>query len=167
MKAIVLLFLAGICLSSLYTHAQTAPADKSLAPHVFVASTPCSSGTKPLSGIPREAACELIKWELRILGNTGKHTSGTYILDCTYGMAKQGTRGFINGGSRLHREGKWTITKGTTTNPAAVIYRLDPGKPQASVSFLRLNKNLLHLLDSDNRLMIGTGAWSYTLSRIQ
>jgi hypothetical protein len=163
----VIIFLAGMCFGVLYAYAQVAPADNSKTPAVFVASTPCSGGTRPLPDIPREAGCELIKWKLQLFGDTGKHTSGIYILDCTYGMPKQGTRGFINGGNRLHREGKWTIIKGTGTNPAAIIYRLDPDKPQASVSFLRLNKDLLHLLDSRNQLMIGTGAWSYTLNRIQ
>jgi hypothetical protein len=82
-------------------------------------------------------------------------------------MAKQGTRGFINGGSRLHREGKWATINSKGTNAAAIIYRLDPDKPQVAVSFLRLNENLFHLLDSSGQLMIGTGAWSYTLNRIQ
>jgi hypothetical protein len=137
------------------------------APDVFVASTPCSAGTRPLPGIPAEAGCELIKWELKLSGDTGKQGSGTYILDCDYGMPKQGTRGFINGGTHLHREGKWVIIKGTGTNPSAVIYRLDPDKPRSSISFLRLNESLLHLLDSHQQLMIGTGAWSYTLNRVQ
>ncbi|HTD99607.1 MAG TPA: hypothetical protein VK668_09975 [Mucilaginibacter sp.] len=170
MKAILrtgLLFLAGIYFSSLYACAQVATADKSSAPAVFVASTPCSPGSKPLPGIPREAGCELIKWELQIFGDTGKHASGTYILDCTYGMPKQGTRGFINGGSRLHLEGKWVTIKSTATNPAAIIYRLDAGKSGGSISFLRLNENLLHLLDTHDQLMIGTGAWSYTLTKIR
>jgi len=163
MKAIVkpvLLFLAGIYFGGGYACAQKAPT-------VFVASTPCSGNTKPLPGIPKDAGCELIKWELRLLKDTGEQTSGTYILDCMYGMPKQGTRGFINGGSSLHREGKWTIIKGTPTNPGAIIYKLDPDQPNTSISFLRLNENFLHLLDSHNQLMIGTGAWSYTLSRIQ
>jgi len=82
-------------------------------------------------------------------------------------MPKQGTRGFINGGNRLYREGKWTIVKGRGANPSAITYRLDPDKPLVSVSLLRLNENLLHLLDSHQQLMIGTGAWSYTLNRIQ
>jgi hypothetical protein len=163
---IFFLFLAGINFSARYAHAQTTPADKSAAPAVFVASTPCSPGTKPLPGIPMEAGCELIKWELRLSGGTGKRNMGTYTLHCTYGMPKQGTRGFINGGSRIHREGVWTMRKGVPTNPAAIIYVLDPEKPPAAISFLRLNENLLHLLDSHNQLMIGTGAWSYTLNQI-
>jgi len=81
-------------------------------------------------------------------------------------MPKQGTKGFIQG-KQLHREGKWIMVKGTGTNPAAIIYRLDPDKPLESISFLRLNENLIHLLDSDQQLMTGTGAWSYTLNRVK
>jgi hypothetical protein len=133
------------------------------APVVYVASTPCSTGTRPLPGIPPgKTGCELIKWVLKLSGDG----TGTYILDCDYGMPKQGTRGFINGGTRLHREGKWVIVKETHTNPSAVIYCLDPDKPAESISFIRLNDNLLHLLDSSGQLMTGTGAWSYTLSRV-
>ena len=170
MKATVrtfFLFLAGMYFCVPRTYAQAPPTDRSSVPAVFVASTPCSSNTKPLAGISREAGCELIKWELRLWGESGKPTSGVYVRDCTYGMPKQGARGFIDGGSRLHRKGKWTVIKGIGINPAAIIYRLDPDTPRVSVSFLRLNDNLLHLLDSHNQLMIGTGAWSYTLNREQ
>ena len=89
------------------------------------------------------------------------------MLDCDYGMPKQGTRDFINGGNHLHREGRWMIIQGAPANPSAIIYRLDPDKPAESISFVRLNENLLHLLDDHGQLMIGTGAWSYTLSRIR
>ncbi len=93
-------------------------------------------------------------------------TSGTYVLNCDYGMPLQGTRRFINGGTHLHREGKWVITKCTPANSSFVIYKLDPDKPEESISFIRLNENLLHLLDEQKQLMIGNGEWSYTLSRV-
>ena len=149
----------------MYARAQSSGAGGSPVPIVFVASTPCTRGTKPLPGIPKEAGCELIKWHLKLSGD-GKQIPGAYILDCDYGMPKQGTRGFINGGTHLHRKGKWIIVKGTQSNPSAVIYRFDPEKPEESISFMRLNENLLHLLDSNNQLMIGNGAWSFTLSRV-
>jgi len=134
---------------------------------VFVASTPCSTGTRPLPGIPPgQTGCELIKWTLKLSGD-GTQSPGTYVLDCDYGMPKQGTKGFINGGTHLRREGKWAVAKGMSSNPSAVIYRLDPDKPSESVSFVRLNENLLHLLDSHQQLMNGTGAWSYTLSKVK
>jgi len=157
MKHRVFLFyaiLAGLLFTTNCVHGQV----------VYVASTPCSSGTKPLPGIPADAGCELIKWQLKLFGSGEKSNPGTYILDCDYGLPKQGTRGFINGGKHIHREGKWAIVKGSTY-PNAGIYRLDPDQPKVSISFIRLNENLLHLLDSDQHLMIGTGAWSYTLNR--
>jgi len=149
-------------LSPMHACTQTPAAGSSL-PVVFVASTPCSAGTRPLPGIPESAGCELIKWKLKLFGGAG---AGTYVLDCDYGLPRQGTRGFIQVGQHLHKEGKWVIIKGAGANPAAIVYRFDPDNPPASVSFLRLNENLLHLLDSKQQLMIGTGAWSYTLNRV-
>lgn len=128
----------------------------------YVASTPCSPGTKPVPGIPANAPCELIKWKLVL---AGKGETGAYSLDCYYGLPNQGSRDFINGGTRIRRSGKWVKQHGMPGNPLAVIYQFDPGSPQ-SISFLRLNNNLLHLLDSKQQLMTGTGAWSYTLNKI-
>jgi hypothetical protein len=148
-----------------YVYGQPPGAGKSPAPAVYVASTPCSSVTRPLPGIPASAGCELMKWKLTLYGSGEKQDPGTYILNCDYGLPLQGTRSFINGGTHLHRKGKWIAVKGTAAYPNALIYRLDPDQPKVSVSLLRLNENLLHLLDSDQHLMIGSGAWSYTLNR--
>jgi len=162
MKRHAVIFL--ICLSSQFLMTVHAYSQSG----TFVASTPCSIGTRPIPGIPQgKSGCELIKWHLTLSGMGDNKTSGTYMLDCDYGMPKQGTRGFINGGTHLHREGKWIIEKGIPANPSAIIYRLDPDKPTESISFIRLNENLLHLLDDHGQLMIGNGAWSYTLSRIK
>ncbi|MEW9503578.1 hypothetical protein, partial [Jeotgalibacillus marinus] len=73
---------------------------------------------------------------------------------------------FVNA-HHLHREGKWETVKTVFANAPAIICRLDPDQPSASISFLKLNDHLLHLLDNKQRLMIGTGGWSYTLNRIQ
>lgn len=136
-------------------------------PAEFVATTPCSIGTKPLPGMAQDAQCDLIKWDLKLFENKVKQMSGTYVLDCNYGLSQQGTKELKQGGKHLHREGKWVIVKGTKTNPAAVIYRLDPDRPKESISFLRLNKNLIHLLDNHQHVMIGNGGSSYTLNRVQ
>ena len=152
-------------LASVSTHTRAQTSKTAIA--VFVASTPCSVGTRPVPGIlPGQTGCDLIKWRLKLSGD-GKQAPGAYILDCDYGIPKQGTRGFINGGTHLHREGKWSVAKGMASNPSAIIYRLDPDKPSESISFVRLNENLLHLLDSHQQLMNGTGAWSYTLSKVK
>jgi len=177
MGLFVLLLLARpVCCQTAVAALPPAPSTAhSQAPVVYVASTPCTAGTRPLPGIPREAACELMLWKLQLLGDAGKTLSrsagevrsGTYVLDCDYGLPRQGTKGLINGGQHLHRDGNWAIVKGKKGDPSAVIYRLDPDKPQEAVSFLRLNANVLHLLDGDQRLMIGTAGWSYSFNSIQ
>jgi len=133
---------------------------------VFVASTPCSQGTKPLPGIPASADCELIKWHLTLFQDNSTKTPTDFKLQCVYGLPKQGTTGFIGGGKKVDLEGKWTIVKGTTANPNAIVYRLTPGNTTETISFLKLNDDLLHLLDSQQHLMIGSAAWSYTLNRM-
>jgi hypothetical protein len=129
---------------------------------IYVASTPCTAGTRPLPGIPANAGCELIKWKLVLSGSPG---NGRYLLDCYYGLPQQGTKALINGGTRVQRSGKWTGRKGIPGYPNATLYQLDPGLPAISISFLRVSDNLLHLLDDQQHLLIGTGAWSYTLNK--
>jgi hypothetical protein len=135
-------------------------------PAIYVASTPCSAGTRPLPGMHLTGKCELIQWKLQIFGIAGDSSKRSHILDCDYGIAKQGTRRLVDGGTHLHREGKWTVQTGMAGNPAAVVFCLDPDKPKESVYLLKLSGELLHLLDSDRRLMTGTAAWSYTLNKI-
>ncbi|WP_257667915.1 hypothetical protein [Parapedobacter tibetensis] len=157
----------GAFLMAINVYCQTAFTGSSTDSVIFVASTPCSAGTRPLPGIPAKAACELIKWELKLFGGSEAQQSGTYMLDCDFGEPKQGTKELMHGGTHLHRDGKWMIVNGTETDPSAIIYQLDPDKPGESVSFLRLNENLIHLLDNEQQLMIGNGGWSYTLNRIK
>lgn len=135
-------------------------------PAIYVASTPCSAGTRPLPGMRLTGKCELIQWKLQIFGIAGDSSKRSYILDCDYGTAKQGTRKLADGGTHLHREGKWAVQTGMAGNAAAVVFCLDPDKPKESVYLLKLSGELLHLLDSDRRLMTGTAAWSYTLNKM-
>ena len=145
---------------------QTNTPSRSSVRGIFVASTPCSNGTRPLPGIPVNADCELIKWNLTLYQDEFKKTPTTYKLSCLYGLPEQGTPGLIGGGKKIEMEGKWTIIKGTRSNPNAIVYRLIDNNTIKTISFLNLSPDLLHLLDSDHRLMIGSAAWSYTLNRI-
>lgn len=134
---------------------------------VFLASTPCSQGTKPLPGIPVNADCKLIKWRLVLYEDKVKKTPTIYKLHCVYGSPKKGTTGLVDGGKIIELEGKWTIVKGTASKPQATVYQLQDNRTDQTISFLKLNNDLLHLLDSDLRLMIGSAAWSYTLNKVR
>src|SRR5438105_5146560 len=95
---------------------------------IFVASTPCSQGTRPLPGIPVNADCEFIKWNLTLYQDESKKTPTTYKLHCLFGLPKQGTTGFIGGGKKVEMEGNWTIIKGTASSRNGIVYRLDDSK---------------------------------------
>lgn len=124
---------------------------------VYVASTPCSQGTRPLPGMDLQTGCELMKWKLVL----HEHT---FELHCDYGMTQASTKGFSKGKS-LDLSGSWTIQKGTPAHPQATVYRLHDNKTDKNISFIRLSGELLHLLDANGGLMIGNGGWSYTLSK--
>ena len=133
---------------------------------VYVASTPCSNGTKPLPGIPSNADCEFISWKLTLYGDTAAKAPSSYQLHYTYGMSQPGTPGFIGGGTTVDMEGNVAITRDTNSGTDRIIYRLTDTKTNKIISFLKLNDYLLHLLDSDDKLMIGNAGWSYTLNGI-
>ncbi|TKK69270.1 hypothetical protein FC093_08095 [Ilyomonas limi] len=133
---------------------------------VFVASTPCSEGTRPLPEIPVHADCELIRWNLTLYQNPKTFTPTTYKLRYTYGLAQQGTPGFTGGGTTVEEQGVWKMVNGILSKPDAIIYRLTNNKTNQTIAFLKLSDDLLHLLDTDEHLMIGTAAWTYTLNRI-
>jgi hypothetical protein len=76
-------------------------------------------------------------------------------------MPRQGTRGFSDGAVTKEQSGK--LTKSKYRN--AETYTLTTEDSPVSLSFLKLNENVLHLLDAAKNLMVGNGAWSYTLNR--
>jgi hypothetical protein len=82
-------------------------------------------------------------------------------------MTKPSTTEFMNGGTTVNMQGKWSVSKGTATDPEAIVYTLDPDKPATSIQFVKLTDQLLHLLDKSKRLMIGNPGWSYTLNAKQ
>ena len=120
----------------------------------FEATTPCDEVSRSLLHIPSTDKCAMMKWALTL-------TPTTYELMYTYGIDKQGTRGFSEGAVTKKQSGKLTKSKYKNTE----IYTLTSDS-SPSLSFLKLNENVLHLLDANKNLMVGNGAWSYTLNRI-
>lgn len=62
-------------------------------------------------------------------------------------------------------EGKWTIRKGFGGDSNAIVYQLDPDKPEKSISFLAGDENVLFFIDKDTHLYVGDSNFSYTLNR--
>jgi len=169
MKQVRLFFAStslAVCLEITNSCSQTIKSENSSVLGVFKASTPCDDMAKTMLEIPSITKCELMKWNLTLYQDPKTFTPSDYKLICEYGLPKQGTKDFMEGAKTIELKGKWTIGKGTNETAGAVVYKLNADSSSISLSFLKPDQNLIHLLDQDKRLMIGNGAWSYTLNRV-
>ena len=62
-------------------------------------------------------------------------------------------------------KGKWSIERGTPTNPQATVYRLDMGA--VSLLLLKGDEQVLFVLDQDKGFLVGNAQYSYTLNRVK
>ena len=131
---------------------------------VFVASTPCNEEVRPLHNIPAEADCDLIKWKLILYRDAKMKSPTRFVLHSEWGYHID-NRTYETRGTNDKVEGKWKIVKGIQANPQAEVYQLNPDQPGLSVSFLKLDDNVIHLMDKHGNLAIGNGGWSFTLNR--
>ncbi|HEX7903195.1 MAG TPA: hypothetical protein VF487_04880 [Chitinophagaceae bacterium] len=133
---------------------------------VFAGTTPCGQMIRPLHKVPEETDCALVQWRLTLYQDPVSLKPTTYKLSSVNRFIVKGTNMYSEPGTTSEAEGKWTIVRGTKTNPSVITYRLESDKPEKSISFLKLGDSLIHLLDNNGRLMIGNESFSYTLSRV-
>jgi hypothetical protein len=66
---------------------------------------------------------------------------------------------------KIKWNGKWSIVKGTKSDPDAIVYRLEAPDSKADLSFLKLDENVLYVLDREGKPLVGNAHFSYTLNR--
>jgi len=126
----------------------------------FAGSSPCGELFRQALRIPSDAACDLVQWELTLRRDAKTQAPSHYELRGEYGSVAEGKPGLAGGGKTLERRGAWTIGKGSRSDPDAIVYELD-----GIVSLVQVDANILHVLNPDLSLMVGTSGWSYTLNR--
>ena len=128
---------------------------------IYEGTTPCTDAVKKILNIPADKKCDMMRWRLSIYKDSKKSIPSDFDLFYTYGIGKQGTKGFTEDAITVELKGKLTIYKiGIST-----VYNLYDDSSKITLSFLQPDQNLLHLLNENKQLMIGTGAWSYTINR--
>lgn len=132
------------------TPALPATNDSSI-PGTFVGRSPCLEVAREINKAVNDD-CMKLKWDLTLYLDPVTHNPTTYKLKGTLYRKQIG-------------EGRWTIVKGTKTNPKAVVYQLDPDKAAGSLLFLKADDNILFFLDKEMNLLKGNGDFSYTLNR--
>lgn len=100
--------------------------------------------------------CEKIKFALAL------YTDPTSGASTTYQMA----RIYVGrGNDRTINEGNWSITRGTSLDPQAVVYQLDGGAPEEFQSFWAIGADILFILDENLNPRVGTAGYGYALNR--
>src|SRR6267154_3381356 len=102
------------------------------------------------------AACDKIKITLSMFERPLDHAPTTYQLE----------RVGEDGNARITTRGHWTRTTGAPVDANAVVARLDENTPPQFTRYMVVGNKLLLMLDQSDDLLVGNGAWSYTLSRV-
>jgi hypothetical protein len=119
---------------------------------IFEGRTPCLDFAKDHNWSVAPG-CFKLKWKLIL--NKDPHT----FLPTTYQLRR------VIDNQPHETEGKWTLVKGTTTDPNAMIYQLDPDKGVESISLLAGDENVIFFLNKKLDLYVGNGDFSFTLNR--
>jgi hypothetical protein len=119
----------------------------------FVGSTPADQNVRQSLKISLTEKCDFIKWKL----NLNDPVPGQFKLVINYGEAQPNTPGFWGGGHSSTFTGSYIMDK--------AIFQLNSDDMGAPLYLLMIDENLLHILSPQKKVMIGTGGWSYTLSR--
>jgi hypothetical protein len=96
--------------------------------------------------------CFKLKW--RLILNRDPET----LVPTTYTLKRTGSR-------QADIVGKWAMIQGVPSNPQAIIYQLDPDKPEKALSLLVGDENVLFFLNKEKQLYVGNGDFSFTLNR--
>lgn len=140
---------------------------------VFAGTTPCGNVIRPIHKINpepdcplEECKCMMVEWELTLYmeGTTNEPTR--YKLTGINRHTVKETNMYSEPGIKSEAEGRWAIVRGTKTNPNPIFYQLNPDKPGMGLRFLKLSDNILHIVDENEKLMIGNEFFSYTLNRV-
>ena len=162
MKRVVLVIVAVPSIIVVFSVNSCRALTNSSAFGTFVGTSLCADIAKPLLNIPPGASCDRIKWNLILNSDARSQMPTTYELNAEYGFHVD-NRTFVTSAS-IQVMGRWRVVNGSRKDPTEVVVQLDPGRSQ-TISFVMLDDNLLHLLDKDQSLMVGSAAQSYTLSR--
>jgi copper homeostasis protein (lipoprotein) len=90
------------------------------------------------------ADCAAIRTELRLYAEPRSGDATRYELTETYLKTREGDRS-------IERSGRWTMTRGSASDPDATVYQLDSGRADARRNFVRAGDDELRLLDRERR----------------
>jgi hypothetical protein len=123
----------------------------------FSGRSPCQEIAKEINH-PVEGGCFKLKWSINFYRDPQTLTPTTYRLRGT--LYRNEARG-----TETIREGKWKVTKGTKSDPNAVVYQLDSFGSDGPIYLLKADRNVLFFMTRDGSVLVGNEDFGYTLNR--
>ncbi|MES2795082.1 MAG: hypothetical protein V4683_03895 [Bacteroidota bacterium] len=120
---------------------------------IFDGRTPCQIFAVDHPEMKVSDQCIKLKWRLIL------NRDATTYLPTTYTIRK-----IVDGRAQMIT-GKWTIIKGTTKNPDAIIYQIEPDKAEESISFLVGDDNVLFFLNKNSEPYFGNENFSFAMNK--
>ena len=117
---------------------------------VFEGRIPCNS--------PELIGCDKVKVSLVLYKDVRSNVPTNYKLARVYVATSPQ-------GNRLVASGLLSVTRGTTLDPSATVYRLDANAPPEFRAHWAIGTDILFMLDERLNLKVGTAGWSYVLNR--
>jgi hypothetical protein len=130
---------------------------EALAETNFSGRSPCQEIAKEL-GRRVESDCVKLKWTIDF------HRDPQTLAPTTYRLRGTLYRNEARGTETI-REGKWKVTKGTKTDPNAVVYQLDAFGSDGPIYLLKADRDVLFFMTKEGSLLVGNEDFSYTLNR--
>jgi len=125
---------------------------------VLTGSTPGDEPIKTILTIPAETKVDFIRWNLVL------DDKNVFVLDIAWGESKPNTLDFKSAGKQTIK-GTYLMVKNQEENRFTEIYQLKSDDLPETISIVKINENLFHILTPQNHLMVGNGGWSYSLNR--
>ncbi|HJZ39612.1 MAG TPA: hypothetical protein VJ203_04545 [Bacteroidales bacterium] len=119
---------------------------------IFEGRTPCLDFARD-HNLAVFSDCLKLKWKLTL------NRDPVTLLPTTYQLKRTDIRE-VN-----ELTGKWAIDYGTRSNPGAIIYTLDPDKPERAISLLAGDENVIFFLNKNYQLYVGNEDFSFTLNK--
>jgi hypothetical protein len=119
---------------------------------VFEGRSPCHGIARELK-LPQHAGCSKVKWRVTLFQDPQTSAPATYKVEGSLFR-------------RAAREGTWTLSRGSATEPNAIIYQLNATQTQPALFLLKGDDNVLFILDQNRVPMVGHQEFSYTLNRV-
>jgi hypothetical protein len=163
MKAISNFFsgLPGILILALAAFNNIGETQAIAAYDIFEGTSPCTNDTRSFLQIPTSEKCDIVKWRLVLNYDQQGNQPAEYTLTREYIYHIDNSTSKSQGAATI--KGRWEILKGIPSLPEAILYRLHNGN--ASLTFIMVDENLMHLLAPDNSFSAETSVESFTLSR--